>query len=215
MRLSLYSRVLGQMEDRGVAMISSVELGDSVGINSGVVRKDLSMFGEFGIRGVGYNVRELRTNIRKLLEQDRTWSVIIVGAGHLGCALASYSGFGQRGFHVVGFVDSDVTKVGTEIQGRPVVVLEDAEELIRKHGVRMAVVAVPADAAQGVAQQLVDMGIEAILNFSPIMLKLPTKVQVQNVDLTVFFDLIRFTQNLSEARSMRPQSPTLRGLTAR
>ncbi|MTV48953.1 redox-sensing transcriptional repressor Rex [Heliobacillus mobilis] len=214
MRLSLYSRILEQMEDRGVPIISSVELGDAVGINSGVVRKDLSMFGEFGVRGVGYNVRELRDNIRKLLGQDRNWPVIIVGAGHLGSSLAAYPGFQQRGFDVVAMVDTDPEKIGTQVIERPVVSWEEAEILIKEHGVRMAILAVPVDAVQSVAQQLTDLGVEAILNFSPIILKGPSHVQVQNVDLTVYFDLMRFTQNLN-TNGLRPQATTVRGIAFR
>ncbi|QGG49090.1 redox-sensing transcriptional repressor Rex [Heliorestis convoluta] len=216
MRLSLYSRILEQLEERGVPIISSVELGDAVGINSGVVRKDLSMFGEFGVRGVGYNVRELRDNIRKLLGQDRSWPVIIVGAGHLGSSLAAYPGFTQRGFSIEAIVDSDPALAGTEIQGHPVIDWAGAEKLIKEQGVRMAILAVPPDAVQSVAQRMIDLGIEAILNFSPIILKVPaTKAQVQNVDLTVFFDLMRFTSNLNEQDGLRPQSSSLRGLAVR
>lgn len=203
MRLSLYSRVLERMEKHGISVTTSGELGDAVEINSGVVRKDLSMFGEFGVRGVGYHVRQLNDNIRKLLGQDRKWPVIIVGAGLLGSALVSYSGFYRRGFNVVGIVDCDTRKVDTEIQGKPVVSLEAAEKLISEHGVRMVILAVPAKVAQGLAQQLIVMGIEAILNFSPIMLKVPAKVQVQNVDMTMFFDLMRFTQNLPDNIRLR------------
>ncbi|KAB2951853.1 redox-sensing transcriptional repressor Rex [Heliorestis acidaminivorans] len=216
MRLSLYSRILEQMEERGIPIISSVELGDAVGINSGVVRKDLSMFGEFGVRGVGYNVRELRDNIRKLLGQDRNWPVIIVGAGHLGSSLAAYPGFTQRGFNIEAIVDSDPALAGTTIQGHPVIDWAGAEQLIKEQGVRMAILAVPPDAVQSVAQRMIDLGIEAILNFSPIILKVPAaKAQVQNVDLTVFFDLMRFTSNLNEQEGLRPQSSSLRGLAVR
>ncbi|MBM7866142.1 redox-sensing transcriptional repressor Rex [Heliobacterium gestii] len=214
MRLSLYSRILEQLEERGVPIISSVELGDAVGINSGVVRKDLSMFGEFGVRGVGYNVRELRDNIRKLLGQDRNWPVIIVGAGHLGSSLAAYPGFRQRGFDVVALVDTDPEKIGSTIIDKIVVSWEEAEKLIKEHGVRMAILAVPADSVQAVAQQLTDLGIEAILNFSPIILKGPSKAQVQNVDLTVYFDLMRFTQNLND-NGLRPQASNVRGIAVR
>ncbi|MCW2276714.1 redox-sensing transcriptional repressor Rex [Heliophilum fasciatum] len=186
MRLSLYSRVLEQMEERGIPVISSVELGDAVGINSGVVRKDLSMFGEFGVRGVGYNVRELRDNIRRLLGQDRTWPIVVIGAGQLGSALAAYPGFRQRGFDITALVDVDAAKIGTDVQGIPVLSWDEATNMIQEKEIKMAILAVPAEDVQATAQKLVDLGIEAILNFSPVILKLAS-VQVQNVDLTVFF----------------------------
>nr|WP_268892019.1 redox-sensing transcriptional repressor Rex [Heliobacterium chlorum] len=197
-RLSMYSRYLSQVEERGVEMISSGEIAEGVGVSPAHVRKDLAYFGEFGTRGVGYNVGELQSHILNILRLNREWRVVIVGIGYLGSALTMYRGFRERGFDIVGIFDADAAKVGRELSGLTVRPLEELESIIREKQVGIGIITVPATEAQQVADKLVAAGVSAILNFAPCVLTLPPHVELRNVDLSVNLEVLTF--NLGSRR---------------
>ena len=173
-RLSQYLRFLEESSERGVNTISSDELARRGGTTSAQVRKDLSFFGLFGKRGLGYSVPELTASLREILGLQREWDVIIIGAGKIGAALAQYHGFVQRGFRVTAVYDNDATKIGSQwdrLAVRDVAVVE--RDISRDHP-DIAVLAVPSHAAQSAADRLVRAGIKAILNFAPTNLQVPT-----------------------------------------
>ncbi|MCC7209702.1 MAG: redox-sensing transcriptional repressor Rex [Anaerolineae bacterium] len=181
-RLPIYLRALTQMLQQGHTITSSHELGQRLGISSAQIRKDLSHFGEFGKQGTGYQVDHLLNQLKGILQVDREWPMVVVGAGDLGRALAHYRGFVARGFRVVGVFDTDPAKVGT-VQGENTVRdIDGLEDFIRQNGVRIAMLAVPAEAAQAVADRLIVAGVRAILNYAPITLATPANVHVQYID---------------------------------
>jgi redox-sensing transcriptional repressor len=184
-RLPVYLRALQHMTQQGRQVTSSQELGERLGISAAQIRKDLSQFGEFGKQGTGYNIEYLANQIKEILQVDRVWDVAIVGAGDIGSALASYNGFNERGFRIVMMFDNSPGKVGQE-QGNFVV--KDSRTLgeeIRAAGIKVAMVAVPAEHAQEVADQLVEAGIQAILNYAPVNLTVPPGVHVQHIDPSI------------------------------
>ncbi|MCR4400784.1 MAG: redox-sensing transcriptional repressor Rex [Syntrophomonadaceae bacterium] len=192
MRLSVYSRHLAQLAREGTVTISSGEIARGVGVSSAQVRKDLAYFGEFGTRGVGYNVQELYNHILRILGLNNCWNVIIVGAGKLGSALAMYRGFEERGFKVRAVLDAEPAKVGQQLGD---LVIEDMSVLadrVREHGITIGIVTVPAEAAQSVTDQLVQAGVRAVLNFTPRVLKVPERVVLRNVDLSVNLEVLSF-----------------------
>ncbi|ABZ83302.1 redox-sensing transcriptional repressor rex [Heliomicrobium modesticaldum Ice1] len=191
-RLSLYSRFLNQASSKGIDIISSDEIGAAVGIPSAQVRKDLSYFGEFGIRGVGYRVRELCSQVDKLLCVNQTWPVIIIGAGHLGLAMSGYRGLQDRGFDVIALFDANPAKQGELPNGLSVLPMERLAETVREKDIRIGIITVPADAAQQVAEALIAAGITAIINFAPTVLNVPPEVKVRNIDLTVNLEVLSF-----------------------
>lgn len=191
-RLSVYSRYLSQCDRRGIVTISSNEIAEGVGVSSAQVRKDLAYFGEFGTRGVGYNVKDLHRHIMKILGLTQKWSLVIVGAGNLGTALSMYGGFRERGFHVVGIFDDDPKKVGYRLNGVEVFPTEKLKEIVAREEAEIGVVAVPVNAAQDVANLLIDAGIKSILNFAPIVLTVPPDIELRNVDLSVNLEILTF-----------------------
>lgn len=191
-RLSLYSRVLQNLQMKNVTKVSSKELSEQLGLNPAQVRKDLAYFGQFGVPGVGYYVADLRTQIKRILRTDREVRVGLVGLGHLGQALLAYKGFQQQGFNVVGCFDVNPAKVGTTIGDAQVFHTDDLEERIRLLGVELLVLAVPTDAAQAVVDRAVACGITAILNFVPVRLVVPPYVKVHYVDLTIEFESLAY-----------------------
>ncbi|MGQ9532827.1 MAG: redox-sensing transcriptional repressor Rex [Desulfotomaculales bacterium] len=194
-RLSVYSRFLERMDRQGVVTISSGEIAEGVGVSPAQVRKDLAYFGEFGTRGVGYNVKDLMRYTLKILGLTRPWTVVVVGAGNLGTALSTYKGFRDRGFYIVGVFDNDLTKIGKRIQDLEVYPLEKLPEIVGRHGVKIGILAVPAEAAQEVADLLIQNGVEALLTFGAVVLNVPEHVVVRNVDLSVKLEILTF--NLS------------------
>jgi redox-sensing transcriptional repressor len=181
-RLPVYLRALQRMADNGLKTTSSQELGEHVGISAAQIRKDISQFGDFGKQGTGYSIAYLLDKLREILKVDRIWDVVLVGAGDMGHALANYQGFQNRGFRIVMIFDSDKNKVGQKIGE---FVIEDAEKIVEKikaAGVKMAMLTIPAAAAQGVADKLVQAGVKAILNYAPISLNVPNNVKVQYID---------------------------------
>jgi redox-sensing transcriptional repressor len=192
-RLSVYLRCLNQLDDAGVQTISSQALAEQFHLNAAQIRKDLAYFGEFGVRGVGYYVRDLKRHLREILGLDRKLRVAIMGAGNLGLALADYPGFRQEGFQIVALFDNLAEKVGQQSKGGvPIHDVKDLRKLARRDDIRIAVIAVPAGAAQHVADLVVAAGIKAVLNFSPGTLQVPADVKLKSVDLTVSLESLSF-----------------------
>jgi redox-sensing transcriptional repressor len=199
-RLSVYLRCLNALDEAGVKTISSQALAEQFHLNAAQIRKDLAYFGEFGVRGVGYYVRDLRAHLRQILGLDRRLRVAIMGAGNLGLALADYPGFRSEGFEIAALFDTERDKIGRRSRGG--VPIHDARtfrKVVRRERIRIAVLAVPAAAAQAVANEVVAAGIKAILNFSPGTLSVPADVKVKSVDLTVSLESLSFFLAQGEA----------------
>ena len=188
-RLSHYYRVLEEVAAEGKRMISSHLLAEREGITSAQVRKDLSYFGSFGRRGLGYNVEHLRDEIRGILGLDRRWRVALVGAGHIGSALLAYRGFAEQGFDIVAVYDADPARVGQPLDG---LVVRPIAELSGDERFDMGVIATPLRAAQDVADALVAAGVRGILNFAPRKLRVPSDVALRTVDMTMEFESLSF-----------------------
>jgi redox-sensing transcriptional repressor len=191
-RLSAYLRFLEDFESRGLKTISSDELARRGGTTSAQVRKDLSFFGSFGKRGLGYAVPELAVRLREILGLGRRWKIIIVGAGKIGAALVQYRGFKQRGFHVLAAYDADASKVGRTLEGIPVRDVSHLERDVRKEPPDIAVLAVPAEQAQAVVNKVVACGVKAILNFAPTQLQVPPDVTVRTVNMAMELEGLSF-----------------------
>lgn len=198
-RLSLYLRQLESFHEIERSTVSSRELGAALGLSDAQVRKDLAYFGQFGHPGIGYRVGDLIQRVRRILGTDRKSNVLLVGAGNLGRALVSYRGFGKRGFDVVCVLDNDPSKIGTTTGDPPLQIqgLSEMPKLVREMSIRMGILAVPAEAAQSVADAMVGGGIRGILNFAPVTLQVPESVSVSSVDLAVHLEQLSFLQSLS------------------
>lgn len=181
-RLPIYLRALTRMAQEGQQITSSHELGKRLGISSAQIRKDLSHFGEFGKQGTGYQIRYLLDQLSRILKVDQEWDVALVGAGDLGHALARYNGFRNRGFRIALIFDADPTKIGESLGELSVLDAAEMGALIPQHNIVLAMIAVPAEQAQAVADALVQAGIKGILNYAPINLTVPEGVQVQYID---------------------------------
>lgn len=181
-RLPVYLRALQRMADNGIKTTSSQELGEHVGISAAQIRKDISQFGEFGKQGTGYSITYLLDKLREILKVDRIWDVALVGAGDMGHALANYQGFQNRGFRIVAIFDNNQDKVGEKIGDFIVHDTEKMVESIKAANIKIAMLTVPAFAAQSVADKLVQAGVRAILNYAPISLNVPNNVKVQHID---------------------------------
>jgi redox-sensing transcriptional repressor len=192
-RLSVYLRCLNELDAAGVQSISSQSLAEQFHLNAAQIRKDLAYFGEFGVRGVGYYIKELRRHLRQILGLDRHLRVVIMGAGNLGLALADYPGFRQEGFEITALFDAANEKIGHESRGGvPIFDIKDLRRIARRDRLDIAVIAVPAPHAQPVVDLVVAAGIKAILNFSPGALKVPEEVKLKSVDLTVSLESLSF-----------------------
>ncbi|HEY9087745.1 MAG TPA: redox-sensing transcriptional repressor Rex [Anaerolineaceae bacterium] len=181
-RLPKYLQALLYLQETGKQTTSSQELGVKVGISAAQIRKDLSLFGEFGKQGTGYSIAFLIDQLQKILHADRVWGVALVGAGDLGHAIARYAGFSNRGFRIVMVFDNDPAKIGARVGEHTVQDVKDIESKIRAAGVTIAMLTVPASAAQNAADALVRGGIRAILNYAPITLSVPETVRVEAID---------------------------------
>jgi len=181
-RLPVYLRALQRMLQEGRRVTSSQELGERLGISAAQIRKDLSQFGEFGKQGTGYNIESLAQQVQRILRVDKVWDVAVVGAGDIGSALGRYPGLNNRGYRVAMIFDSDPGKIGSKID--KFVVQDSARmvELICNAEIQIAMIAVPAGAAQVVADELVEAGVKAILNYAPISINVPPGVRVQYID---------------------------------
>jgi redox-sensing transcriptional repressor len=191
-RLSLYLRFLEEFEERGLTTISSDELAARGGTTSAQVRKDLSFFGSFGKRGLGYSVPELSSRLRKILGLEREWRVIIIGAGKSGAALAQYHGFIERGFRITAIYDSDPQKIGRTVDGLTIRPIECLPTDAESAEAEIAVIAVPASAAQATADLVVEAGIQAIMSFAPRRLTVPEDVAVKMVNMAMELEGLSF-----------------------
>jgi len=192
-RLSVYLRCLQQLENEDITTVSSQELADRFHLNSAQIRKDLAYFGEFGIRGVGYNVTQLREHLVNILGLNEERRVLVVGAGNLGTALSHYSGFNTGGFRIVAILDSDPHKLGKKVPGG--LAIESTSllpQVVKERKVHIGVITVPANAAQRVYDDLVEAGVQAVLNFAPTQLKGHPEVKLKNVDLKINLELLSF-----------------------
>jgi redox-sensing transcriptional repressor len=197
-RLPLYLQVLVTAAEEGRTTVSSVDVATAAGLTAAMVRKDLSFLGTYGTRGVGYQVAELATEISSVLGLTDDRPVVIVGLGNLGRALASYEGFGRRGFQVRALVDADPGVVGRQVGDHRVDHVDDLADVVRRHGITIAVLATPAAHAQAVTNDLVDAGVTAVLNFAPVHLEVPTGVTVRTVDLSTELQILSFYEHLAD-----------------
>ncbi len=191
-RLSIYLRCLEELQADGVQAVSSKRLAERFGLNSAQVRKDLAYFGQFGVRGLGYYIRDLKHNLERILGLKRDWEVALVGVGNLGSALAAYPRFAEQGFRIALAFEKDPQRIGA--RAGPVAV-QDVEKMVpalRRRRIKIAIVATPAAAAQAVADLLVEAGVTSILNFAPAQLVVPDGVKVQNVDLSVLLKTLSY-----------------------
>ena len=197
-RLSLYLRQLESIERTGRRTISSKQLGESLRLTDAQVRKDLAYFGQFGHPGIGYKVEDLILQVRKILGTDKIWNVALIGAGNIGRAMSGYRGFDKKGFRVVAVFDNDPSKVGRKHGSFAIQPLTEIAEVVRKQNVRLAILAVPADSAQDVADQLVAAGVRGLLNFAPISLSVPPHVALNTVDMAVQLEQLAFQVTFAE-----------------
>jgi redox-sensing transcriptional repressor len=198
-RLSVYSRHLQHLEANGVSSVSSQEIAELVDGSSAQVRKDLAYFGEFGVRGVGYDVRLLSRNLMKILGLEKGRTAVIVGAGRLGKALTLYNGFEERGFLITGIFDKDMSKVGEQVGRLTVYPMYKLDEFIKSNQIQIGVITVPRLAAQETADMLARAGIKAILNFAPITLATPQSLRCRNVDLAVNMEVLSFYMEMENS----------------
>jgi redox-sensing transcriptional repressor len=192
-RLSVYSRYLTGVEEQGIVNISSGEIAEGVGGTPAQVRKDLAYFGEFGTRGVGYNVKQLNQEIMGILGLKKGWNMILIGAGNLGSALSQYRGFQTRGFNIVAVFDNDMNKVGLKLNGLPIYAVNQMAEFIDNNDISIGIITVPSEYAQDIADILVETkNIKGILNFAPVVLTIPEEIEVRNVDLSVNLEVLSY-----------------------
>ena len=191
-RLSIYLRCLEELQTDGVEAISSKKLAERFGLNSAQVRKDLAYFGQFGVRGLGYYIRDLKHNLERILGLKRDWEVALVGVGNLGSALAAYPRFPEQGFRITLAFERDPQRIGSRVGSLPVQDVLKMVPALRRRKIRIAIVATPAAAAQEVADLLVEGGVTSILNFAPAQLTVPEAVKVQNVDLSVLLKTLSY-----------------------
>jgi redox-sensing transcriptional repressor len=196
-RLSLYLRQLEAFARKDRRTISSKQLGESLGLTDAQVRKDLAYFGQFGHPGIGYRVEDLIAQVRKILGTDKTWNVLLVGAGNLGRALMAYKGFEKKGFRLAAVFDADPAKIGKKQGPFPIQPLSELGSTIQAKNIRLGIIAVPADHAQDVADQLVAAGLRGILNFAPVSISVPGEVALTAVDLAVQLEQLSFQVNFT------------------
>ena len=191
-RLSIYLRFLEEFEDRGLTTVSSEELARRGGTTSAQVRKDLSFFGSFGKRGLGYSVPELSAALRDILGLGREWRVVIVGAGKIGAALAQYRGFRQRGYNIIAVYDANPEKIGRSLEGIEIRDMSRFETDVAAERPEIAVIAIPGEEAQAVLDRIVRTGIKAVLNFAPVQLHAPSDVTVKAVNMAMELEGLSF-----------------------
>jgi redox-sensing transcriptional repressor len=201
-RLSLYLRILEEVGRSGTDTVSSEELAGRAGTTAAQVRKDLSLFGSFGKRGLGYSVSQLGDGLRDILGLNRKWRVALVGAGRIGSALFEYPGFRRRGFEIVAVLDADPAKHGTDWAGITVRDTSELERVLRTERIDIVILAIPAEAVPGILNRVVSAGVKGILNFAPMQLKVPADVAVQDVNMVMELEALSFT--LSQAQTPGP-----------
>ncbi len=192
-RLSIYLRYVTQLHRDGIKVVSSYTLSKGCGFKAAQVRKDFAYFGELGVRGVGYYVKDLYVDLKKILGLVDVWEVALVGSGHLGSALLSYRGFQEYGFSISAVFDREPESLPEKIRSRHrILPMDRIREVVKEKGIQIAIVAVPAAAAEEVVGSLVDAGVQAILNFAPVKLEAPQGVKIRNVDLAVDLGVLSF-----------------------
>ena len=192
-RLSIYLRNLDELMANDVEVISSERLAKQCGVNPAQIRKDLAYFGEFGVRGVGYRVKDLYSQIKEILGLDRPWNMALFGVGNLGSALIRHANFLKHGYRFVAAFDLDGEKIGKRLPNGLVIEHVDRfEELVKERNVEMGIIAVPPASAQSVANQLILAGINGILNFSPVQIQVPDCCRVENVDFSIKLDNLAY-----------------------
>jgi redox-sensing transcriptional repressor len=191
-RLSRYYRSLEQLIEKNTETVSSDQLAEMDGITSAQVRKDLSFFGTFGKRGLGYNTKRLQEQVGEILGLNRSWRVCVVGAGNIGRALVKYEEFQRQGFNICLIVDEDPEKIGNKIGGLSVQDIKGLRGLIKKEKIEIGIIAVSSGAAQEVAEKLVDAGIKAILNFAPVSIKVPDDVRVKSENTAIEIEALSY-----------------------
>jgi redox-sensing transcriptional repressor len=191
-RLPVYLRALNALIEQGTGTCSSNDLAAQAGVNPAKLRKDLSHLGSYGTRGVGYDVEYLSYQIAREIGQTQDWDVVIVGVGNLGSALSAYQGFSTRGIRVAALVDSSPERIGTEISGITVTALEDLASVVADREIAIGIIATPGEAAQEVADALVEAGITSILNFAPALVQVPEGVDVRKVDLSIELQILAY-----------------------
>ncbi len=192
-RLSHYYRALNILEKEHYETVSSKELARREKLTPAQVRKDLSFFGSFGTRGLGYPVKELKGRIAKILGIDRRWNVALVGVGNIGSALVSYKEFQRQGFNIIALFDSDQRKIGSNHKGITVMGIDDLEVELKKNQIELVILAVPASSAQSIVDHVVHCGVKAILNFAPVKLKVPEDVEIRTENMAMELEYLSFT----------------------
>jgi len=206
-RLSVYLRCLNELAAQGAKTVSSDGLAKQFHLNSAQIRKDLAYFGEFGVRGVGYYIGDLQKHLTKILGLDKQHCVGIIGAGRLGTALADYYGFAQSNFTVAALFDADSQKIGQKVSGVEIFDIKNFQETVEKHKIDVAVIAVPAEFAQDVFEQVINSGIKAVMNFAPIPLRVSGDVKIKNVDLTISLESLSYflaKPNNKNGKNLKP-----------
>ncbi len=191
-RMSVYLRCLNEISAEGAKTVSSEKLAKRFHLNSAQIRKDLAYFGEFGVRGVGYYVEELRSHLKKILGLDKEHLVGIIGAGRLGTALTDYYGFTQTNFSVVALFDADEEKIGEKIGDVEIFDIENFAEIVEQYKIDVAVIAVPAEFAQDALEKVVNAGIKAVMNFAPTPLRVSKDVKLKTIDLTISLESLSY-----------------------
>ena len=198
-RLSLYLRILEDLEREGRATVSSEEMSGRSATTAAQVRKDLSLFGSFGKRGLGYDVAELAVRLRKILGLDRRWHIALVGAGRIGSALVEYSGFAERSYDVVAIFDSDASKIGERWGGLRVRDINEFVAVANDQGVEIVILAIPVEAVPSVMERIEEAGVRGILNFAPTKLKVPGGVAVKDVNMVMELEALSFALSQEDA----------------
>lgn len=203
-RLSLYLRALSVLDKEGIETVSSKELAAREKLTPAQVRKDLSFFGSFGTRGLGYPVRELKAQIESILGIDRVWRVALFGVGNIGSALVSYKEFVRQGFQIVKLFDNDQRKIGSNHKGIIISDIRNLEQEMKEVGVELAIIAVPATVAQYIVDDVVAAGIKAILNFAPVNLRVPDDVYLRNENMSMELEYLSFAM-INQHTEKRPR----------
>jgi len=191
-RLCLYLRILSQMEKEGKETTSSYEIGERADILDTKIRKDLSIFGQFGVTGRGYKIKKLKRNIEEIIGKDSVWKIVLIGIGNLGSALLAYPGFRQECFKIFLAFDNDPSKIGKRIKGVEIHDIEEVEKFLKKNRIKIGIIATPPEEAQDVANRLIKSGIKALLNFAPASISVPKDINIVNVDLTARLETLAF-----------------------
>lgn len=213
-RLPVYLRILVDLAADAVTRVSSEQLAELAAVNAAKVRKDLSYLGTYGTRGVGYDVQFLMYQIQRELGLNQSWPIVIVGAGNLGQALANFSGISERGFHIVGVVDKDSSKIGSLVGGVRVTHADELAQIVQAKSVSIGIIATPAQYAQEAADSLVRAGVGSIMNFAPTVLNVPEGVNVRKVDLALELQILSYYEQCRNTSNVTPADTTTGAVSA-